>query len=236
MHIQRCKLGAMPALLLGGEAERLYLYLHGQGGSKEEALAFGRIACAGGWQVLAIDLPGHGERAGEASRFYPWHIVPELRQVMGFARTRWRQIALYANSIGAYLGMCSFAGEELARSLFVSPVLDMARLIGERMRSAGVEEARLAREGQIPVDDGPPLSWEYLTYARAHPITRWESPTFLLYAGQDHLTSRDTVENFARHFGCRLTVMEEGEHWFHTPPQLAVLDAWTRAHFDCPQQ
>ena len=25
----------------------------------------------------------------------------------------------------------------------------------------------------------------------------------------------------------RLTVMEEGEHWFHTPEQLAVLDRWT---------
>ena len=46
------------------------------------------------------------------------------------------------------------------------------------------------------------------------------------YAGQDHLTARKTVDDFARRFGCTVTVMEYGEHWFHTEEQLAVLDAW----------
>ena len=28
----------------------------------------------------------------------------------------------------------------------------------------------------------------------------------------------------------RQAVMEEGEHWFHTPEQLAVLEPWTTEH------
>lgn len=28
----------------------------------------------------------------------------------------------------------------------------------------------------------------------------------------------------------RQAVMEEGEHWFHTPEQLAVLEQWTTEH------
>ena len=39
---------------------------------------------------------------------------------------------------------------------------------------------------------------------------------------------RDTVDAFVQRFGCGLTVLEEGEHWFHTPEQLAALEAWTR--------
>ena len=31
---------------------------------------------------------------------------------------------------------------------------------------------------------------------------------------------------FARAHGAKLTVMEEGEHWFHTEEQMAFLDAW----------
>ena len=32
---------------------------------------------------------------------------------------------------------------------------------------------------------------------------------------------------FAARPGRTLTVMEDGEHWFHTPQQLAVLEQWT---------
>ena len=34
------------------------LYVHGKNGCKEEAERFAGTACAAGWQVLAIDLPG----------------------------------------------------------------------------------------------------------------------------------------------------------------------------------
>ena len=29
--------------------------------------------------------------------------------------------------------------------------------------------------------------------------------------------------------GCRLTAEPAGEHWFHTPEQLAAVDRWQRA-------
>lgn len=55
----------------------------------------------------------------------------------------------------------------------------------------------------------------------------------ILYAGKDHLTARETVDDFARRFGCAVTVMENGEHWFHTEEQLAVLDTWLRRELYC---
>ena len=92
-----------------------------------------------------------------------------------------------------------------------------------------VSEERLAREGRIPTTFGQTLSWEYLRYVRTHPARRWRTPTAILYGARDHLTDRETVEAFAARNGCRLTVEEAGEHWFHTPEQLAVVDRWQRA-------
>ena len=113
------------------------------------------------------------------------------------------------------------------RALFVSPVLDMERLILDMMGWAGVSEQELREQGEIPTDFGETLSWKYLCYVREHPIA-WQVPTEILYAGGDHLVSRQTVERFAAAHGAGLTVLENGEHWFHTEDQLAFLDGWLR--------
>ena len=226
MKEERFPIANIPAMLYGDSEEKLFLYIHGKMGFKEEAARFAEIACAKGYQVLSIDLPGHGERAGEMKRFVPWEVVPELQAVYGFARQRWKHISLCANSIGAYFSLLAFRDAKLEKSLFVSPILDMEKLIRDMMGWAGVTQEQLKAAGEIPTAFGETLSWKYLTFAEEHRIAKWDSPTALLYAGQDHLTARKTVDDFAQQFGCKVTVMENGEHWFHTEEQLAVLDAW----------
>lgn len=228
MKKERLQIGRIPALLWGDPSDRLYLCLHGQGGCKEEAENLSSIACPAGWQVLSIDLPGHGERQDETDSFDPWHVVPELRLVMQYAGANWNETALFANSIGAWFAMLAFGEAALTRCLMVSPVLNMARLIETMMGWAGVTEGQLRQERIIPTAFGQTLSWEYLTFARNHPITDWKPPTAILYAGRDNLTERSVVDGFARQFHCRLTVMEDGEHWFHTPEQLEVLTRWVK--------
>lgn len=53
----------IPAALYGAESEKIFLCVHGQFGNKFEAESFARIAVPLGWQVLAVDLPEHGESA-----------------------------------------------------------------------------------------------------------------------------------------------------------------------------
>lgn len=216
----------IPAVLYGDSSENLFLYIHGKMGCKEEAAHFAEIVCPKGYQVLSMDLPGHGERTGEMERFVPWEIVPELQAVYGFAQQRWKKISLYANSIGAYFSLLAFREAKPEKSFFVSPILDMEKLIRDMMGWAGVTQEQLLEAGEISTAFGETLSWTYLTYATENRITKWDSPTAILYAGQDHLTARKTVDDFAQRFGCTVTVMENGEHWFHTEEQLAVLDAW----------
>ena len=45
---------------------------------------------------------------------------------------------------------------------------------------------------------------------------------------RDALTSMETITAFARTHRASLTVMEGGEHWFHTEAQMAFLDDWIK--------
>lgn len=42
------------------------------------------------------------------------------------------------------------------------------------------------------------------------------------------MIARADVEAFAARFHGKLTVMEDGKHWFHTDEQMRVLRRWLR--------
>lgn len=44
----------------------------------------------------------------------------------------------------------------------------------------------------------------------------------------DNLTSGKTIWEFASQTGATLTVMQNGEHWFHTDEQMEFLDNWIK--------
>ena len=194
MTEEKFLIGRIPAVLYGEPSKRVYLFVHGRCGCKEEGAAFAGVVCPKGFQVLAVDLPEHGARKGETDRFTPWTAVPELQSVLAYMKPRWDEISLRANSIGAHFSMLAFAGEPLCRALFVSPVLDMERLIADMMRREGVTERELAARGEIATDFGQTLSRHYLSWERRHPIENWRCPTAILYAGQDSMTDRATAE------------------------------------------
>lgn len=216
----------VPAILWGQRSKRLFLYIHGKGGSKEEAAAFSEIVCQRGFQVLSIDLPEHGQRTTEIDTFDPWHAVPELKMITEYAKQRWQNISLFANSIGAWFSMLSFSGDHIEKCLFVSPVTDMKYLVSKMMKWANVTETQLQQEKIIKTNFGETLSWDYWNYILENPVAEWTCPTHILYGEFDNLIERDIIENFSQKFKCDLTVMENGEHWFHTPEQLQFLSAW----------
>lgn len=225
MKKQTMKIADIPAILYGSRSRRVYLYVHGKNGCKEEAECFANIACACGWQVLAIDLPEHGARRNSPEKLVPWVVIPELQAVYARMQPVWPHIRLYGISIGAWFAMQALQAEKPEKALFVSPVVDMETLITNMMQGTNITEAQLQAAGKIPTSFGETLSWPYLCWVREHPL-RWKSPTQVLYGDQDNLTSRTELEQFRQQSGAHLTIMEGGEHWFHTEVQLAVLQSW----------
>lgn len=224
MRTERFQLDTIPAVLYGEPAIQGYLFLHGQMGRKEEAEDFAQTACPKGVQVLAIDLPAHGERRDRSEELAPWTAVPDIRAALEWAGHRWKKVSLRANSIGAYFAMLAF--DTPSRALLVSPVVDMGGLILTMMGWAGVTEEQLQEQGEIATSFDQTLSWKYLCWVREHPVYNWTCPICILYGSQDNMTSRQTMDEFVRGHNAKLAVMEGGGHWFHTPGQLAVLRKW----------
>ena len=229
MKTERFTLKNIPLLLIGEPSRKVYLYVHGKNGSKEEALDFAELACPAGSQVLALDLPEHGERKNAPERLLPWVVLPELQLIYQYAKVHWRSVSLRATSIGAWFSMLALQAKPLRSALLLSPVVDMEDLITNMMQWANVSEAQLKEEGEVSTDFDETLSWQYLCWVREHPY-RWKVPTQVLYGAKDNLTSRAVLEQFKQRTGAHLTIMVEGEHWFHTELQLAVLQEWERAH------
>ena len=229
MKKQTLTMAGIPAILYGERSRRVYLYIHGKNGCKEEAERFANTACEAGWQVLAIDLPEHGSRKNGPERLLPWAAVPEIQAVYARMQPVWKHIRLYGVSIGAWLAMQALQAQKPERALFVSPVVDMEALIVGMMQAANVTEAQLQAAGELPTDFGETLSWPYLCWVREHPL-RWKTPTQVLYGNEDTLISHAALEQFRQQSGAHLTILEGGEHWFHTPVQMAVLQTWEESH------
>lgn len=193
--------------------KELLVYVHGKGGSAEEAERYRALFTQG-------DVLGFDYRAQT-----PWEAQDEFQSVFNALGKNYDKITLLANSIGAFFSMSALTESHIDRALFISPIVNMERLICDMMTWAQVTEEELQRRGEIPTDFGETLSWEYLSYVRAHPI-KWAVPTAILYGDKDNLTSLGTVTAFAEETGATLTVMPGGEHWFHTEEQLAFLDEW----------
>ncbi len=195
--------------------KKVILYIHGKGGSYLEAEQYKKNCI--GFDMIGIDF----------NEYLPWIVQNQIQAVYAEAREKYASIYVIANSIGAYFTMHTLQTCDIEKALFISPVLDMERLILDMMSMANVSEKDLCEKGEIPTEFGETLSWKYLCFVRENPIT-WKVPTEILYAGNDTLVSRETVNRFISNHNAHLTVMENGEHWFHTEEQLAFLDDWMK--------
>ena len=191
----------------------LVLYIHGKGGNAAESEHY--RALFPGDDVLGLDY----------RTITPWETGAEIRREVLNHKAKYKSITLIANSIGAYFCMNTGIDALVRRAYFISPIVDMEKLIRNMMHWANVTEEELRENGVIVTFFGEELSWEYLCYVREHPVA-WFVPTEILYGSADDLTDRETIENFVRGHRAHLTVMENGEHWFHTTEQMYALDEW----------
>ncbi len=196
--------------------KNIVIYVHGKGGAAEEAGHYKPLFPQS--EVIGFDY--HAQT--------PWEAKAEFPQFFAQQRKLCDRLELIANSIGAFFSMSSLDESLVDRAYFISPVVDMEKLIGGMMTWAGVTEQALAEKLEIPTSFGETLSWNYLCYVREHPIS-WPVPTRILYGQHDSLTAPETIAAFAKQTGAELTVMPGGEHWFHTEKQMQFLDRWITA-------
>ena len=167
------------------------LYVHGKDGSASESEHYKPLFpdC----EVIGLDY----------QNFTPWETGMEIHKAIEELKTKYENIILIANSIGAFFSMNADIDGMILKAYFISPVVDMEKL------------------------NGIELTEEWLRYVRSHPV-RWNVQTHILYGSHDHLVPFDAVSDFAKMHNAILTVMDGGEHWFHTEEQMRFVDDWMR--------
>lgn len=221
---------AIPAVLWGDFNEQLIIAVHGHMSHKEDtAIAMlAEESTAKGYSVLSFDLPEHGERQNSAEICSIENVMHDLTKVWEFAAQRSPKICLFGCSQGAYFSLLTYYDKPIEKALFLSPVVNMERIIQKLMQQANIDEADLQRRGTIPLKFAT-LYWDYYCYVKNHPITQWPIATAILHGKEDTLCARDTMNGFCANFDAKLTVVES-EHYFHTSQQLALYRKWLAAN------
>ena len=196
--------------------KHLVIYIHGKGGNAEEANHYRPLFAKS--DVIGFDYISQN----------PWDAKNEFSNFFDSCSKTYDEVILIANSIGAFFSMTALGSKNISKAFFISPIVDMEKLITDMMMWANVTENELRSKKQIPTEFGETLSWEYLCYVREHPI-KWHIPTCILYGEKDNLTSKDTIYEFADKIDAALTIMKDGEHWFHTNEQMQFIDDWIRS-------
>nr|WP_257225334.1 alpha/beta hydrolase [Treponema parvum] len=189
------------------------IYIHGKGGSAKEASHYQALFADG--DVIGFDYRSQS----------PWEAKKEFPPYFDSVFKNCKSVTIIADSIGAFFAMHALSDMPIKKAYFISPVVNMENLIINMMKKANVNESELRDKGEFDTPFWEKLSWEYLCYVREHPV-HWTAPTHILYGAKDNLTSFKIISEFAHRIGATLTVMKDGEHWFHTKEQMHFLDNW----------
>ena len=193
----------------------LVVYVHGKGGSAEEAEHYKKFfPCS---DVVGFDYKSENV----------WEFKEEFLKFIDEQNKNLDEIILIANSIGAYFSMNALSGKKIHGAIFISPIVNMENIIKNMMNVENIDEQELRDKKIISTKFGENLSWEYFNYVRENKIF-WNTPTEILYGEKDNLTDEKIIFDFAEKFNANVTVMKGGEHWFHTAEQMNFLDNWMK--------
>ena len=97
--------------------KELILYIHGKGGCAGESEHYKPLfpEC----EVIGLDYQNST----------PWESGEEIREAVTKLRAEYDSVTLIGNSIGAFFGMNAGIDEMIHRAYFISPVVDMEKLI-----------------------------------------------------------------------------------------------------------
>lgn len=232
MKKRHFKIDNIPVILWGEESDKIYIAVHGNMSHKEDTVIqfLADEVTKKGYQVISFDLPEHGERKGDDIPCKVQICVNELKTITNYVKKSWKELSLFSCSMGAYFSLVAYKNENLHKVLFLSPVVNMERIIENMMMWFQITPEKLKQEKTIDTPIGQKLYWDYFCYVKEHLIHNWEAETYILYGSKDDLCEYEYIKKFSDDFHCDLKILEDGDHYFHTKEQLKEFKQWLQTH------
>lgn len=229
MKIDRINISNIPSIIWGKKSNRVFIAVHGNMSNKEDDVIkiLAEKVINRGYQLLSFDLPEHGSRKDDTNYLCKvQNCVKDLKQIIEYAKKNYQEINLWACSMGAYFSLLAYKDEDIKQCLFLSPVVNMKVIIDNMMLWSNTTEEKLKEKQEIKTDCGQTLYWDYYEYVKNNPITNWNKKTYILYGNKDNMQNEDIIKNFSNNFNCDLSILDGGEHYFHTEEQLKFYKEW----------
>lgn len=106
--------------------ENLVLYIHGKGGNSLEAEHYKNLFSY--YDVKGLDYKSNT----------PWDFIEEVNHIINKIVEQYGNIIIVANSIGAYFAMNALSKMKIKKAFFISPIVDMEKVILNMMTLANV--------------------------------------------------------------------------------------------------
>ena len=229
METKRIKINNIPSIIWGEKSSKVFIAVHGNMSNKEDKVIeiLANKVTNKGYQLISFDLPEHGERKIDTNYLCKvQNCVNDLKQIIEYAKANYNEINIWACSIGAYFSLLAYKDEDLKQCLFLSPVVNMKIIIENMMLWSNTTEKELNEKQEIKTDFGQTLYWDYYLYVKENPITNWNKKTYILYGNKDNMQNESIIKDFSNEFNCDLTILKNGEHYFHTEEQLKFYNDW----------
>lgn len=229
METKRIKINNIPSIIWGEKSSKVFVAIHGNMSNKEDKVIeiLANKVTNKGYQLISFDLPEHGERKIDTNYLCKvQNCVNDLKQIIEYAKASYNEINIWACSIGAYFSLLAYKDEDLKQCLFLSPVVNMKIIIENMMLWSNTTEKELNEKQEIKTDFGQTLYWDYYLYVKENPITNWNKKTYILYGNKDNMQNESIIKDFSSEFNCDLTILKNGEHYFHTEEQLNFYNDW----------
>ena len=229
METKRIKINNIPSIIWGEKSSKVFIAIHGNMSNKEDKVIeiLANKVTNKGYQLISFDLPEHGERKIDTNYLCKvQNCENDLKQIIEYAKANYNEINIWACSIGAYFSLLAYKDEDLKQCLFLSPVVNMKIIIENMMLWSNTTEKELNEKQEIKTDFGQTLYWDYYLYVKENPITNWNKKTYILYGNKDNMQNESIIKDFSNEFNCDLTILKNGEHYFHTEEQLKFYNDW----------
>ena len=229
MKIERIKINNIPSILWGEKSNKVFIAIHGNMSNKEDEVIkiLAKEVVNKGYQLLSFDLPEHGERKLDTKYLCKvQNCVADLKQIIEYAKLNYKEINIWSCSMGAYFSLLAYKDENISQCIFLSPVVNMKVIIDNMMLWSNTTEEKLKEKQEIKTDFGQTLYWDYYQYVNENPITTWNKNTCILYGTKDNMQEQNLIQDFSNKFNCKLSILENGKHYFHTEEQLDYYKNW----------
>lgn len=229
MKKQYLKINNIPLILWGDNSNKVIIAVHGNKSNKEDLVInlLATKACTKDYQIISFDLPEHGERIKDKD--YICNIqncVTDIKKIYKYAIENFETVDLWACSMGAYFSMVALQNEKVRNCYFLSPVVDMQKVIETLMQYANVTAEDLKREKVIKTNFGETLYYDYYEYVLNNPVEKWNFNTHIIYGENDNVQSYDLIKTFSERYSCDIFYAQKCNHYFSNQNEVENYVNW----------